>query len=152
MNVAFVYRVNRTFVSSLHMMLPCVGPSYHGHGMAGSNSSPTHPTRPHQHSYHPQTFNQHDTTLSTTIENGGRQPTLHNVAANNSTTATTRDQGLGQPHSKALLKGTRSRTGCLTCRKRKVKCDERGPVCKRCEIGEREVSSDYMLGVRDPHR
>ncbi|GKU06128.1 transcription factor [Fusarium langsethiae] len=27
----------------------------------------------------------------------------------------------------------RSKNGCLTCRIRKVKCDERRPVCKRCE-------------------
>ncbi|KAF5002743.1 hypothetical protein FGRMN_140 [Fusarium graminum] len=27
----------------------------------------------------------------------------------------------------------RSRNGCLTCRIRKVKCDERRPVCKKCE-------------------
>ncbi|KAF8544385.1 hypothetical protein BDD12DRAFT_816091 [Trichophaea hybrida] len=26
----------------------------------------------------------------------------------------------------------RSRAGCLTCRKRKVKCDEDSPVCKNC--------------------
>uniref|UniRef100_A0A0W0F3Y5 Zn(2)-C6 fungal-type domain-containing protein n=1 Tax=Moniliophthora roreri TaxID=221103 RepID=A0A0W0F3Y5_MONRR len=27
---------------------------------------------------------------------------------------------------------TKSRTGCLTCRKRKIKCDEAEPICKRC--------------------
>jgi hypothetical protein len=27
----------------------------------------------------------------------------------------------------------RSRTGCLSCRHRRVKCDERKPSCKRCE-------------------
>ncbi|ESK82143.1 c6 transcription factor [Moniliophthora roreri MCA 2997] len=26
----------------------------------------------------------------------------------------------------------KSRTGCLTCRKRKVKCDETAPICKNC--------------------
>ncbi|KAL6690539.1 hypothetical protein J3F84DRAFT_388870 [Trichoderma pleuroticola] len=29
-------------------------------------------------------------------------------------------------------KSIRVRTGCLTCRKRRVKCDELKPVCKRC--------------------
>ncbi|KAL6835767.1 hypothetical protein J3E69DRAFT_319457 [Trichoderma sp. SZMC 28015] len=29
-------------------------------------------------------------------------------------------------------KGIRVKTGCLTCRKRRVKCDELKPVCKRC--------------------
>ncbi|OAQ71864.1 C6 finger domain-containingprotein [Purpureocillium lilacinum] len=31
-------------------------------------------------------------------------------------------------------RGRRSK-GCLTCRKRKVKCDERRPTCERCEKG-----------------
>ncbi|KAL7803932.1 hypothetical protein V8C43DRAFT_266401, partial [Trichoderma afarasin] len=29
-------------------------------------------------------------------------------------------------------KGIRVKTGCLTCRKRRVKCDELKPICKRC--------------------
>lgn len=33
---------------------------------------------------------------------------------------------------KLSAKQVRSRTGCLTCRKRRVKCDEIKPVCKRC--------------------
>ncbi|PTU17822.1 hypothetical protein P175DRAFT_0512028 [Aspergillus ochraceoroseus IBT 24754] len=32
----------------------------------------------------------------------------------------------------------RSRTGCLTCRTRKLKCDERKPVCSQCRKGGRE--------------
>ncbi|PWN49193.1 hypothetical protein IE53DRAFT_159891 [Violaceomyces palustris] len=32
----------------------------------------------------------------------------------------------------------RSLTGCLTCRKRRVKCDEAKPVCKRCKTANRE--------------
>ncbi|KAL1887658.1 hypothetical protein Sste5346_010053 [Sporothrix stenoceras] len=31
----------------------------------------------------------------------------------------------------------RSRTGCLTCRTRKVKCDEQRPVCRQCQRGTR---------------
>lgn len=27
----------------------------------------------------------------------------------------------------------RTRTGCLTCRKRRIKCDERKPFCNNCE-------------------
>ncbi|KAG8533072.1 uncharacterized protein KY384_001855 [Bacidia gigantensis] len=29
--------------------------------------------------------------------------------------------------------GPRTRTGCLTCRRRRVKCDEAKPVCNRCQ-------------------
>ncbi|KAF7714198.1 Fungal Zn(2)-Cys(6) binuclear cluster domain-containing protein [Penicillium ucsense] len=32
----------------------------------------------------------------------------------------------------------RSRTGCLTCRTRKLKCDEQRPVCAQCRKGGRE--------------
>ncbi|KAB8339148.1 hypothetical protein FH972_022084 [Carpinus fangiana] len=38
----------------------------------------------------------------------------------------------------------RVRTGCLTCRKRRIKCDERLPACVRCSKGRREC-------VYDPH-
>ncbi|SJX60007.1 uncharacterized protein SRS1_00838 [Sporisorium reilianum f. sp. reilianum] len=32
----------------------------------------------------------------------------------------------------------RSLAGCLTCRKRRVKCDEGKPVCRRCSCGDRQ--------------
>ncbi|KAJ5988516.1 hypothetical protein N7481_003726 [Penicillium waksmanii] len=34
----------------------------------------------------------------------------------------------------------RRRTGCLTCRTRRVKCDERKPDCERCEVANIECS------------
>lgn len=34
----------------------------------------------------------------------------------------------------------RSKLGCSTCRLRKVKCDERRPVCLRCETEERQCN------------
>lgn len=34
----------------------------------------------------------------------------------------------------------RRKTGCLTCRSRRVKCDERKPECERCEIANVECS------------
>ncbi|OAP54165.1 hypothetical protein AYL99_11700 [Fonsecaea erecta] len=38
---------------------------------------------------------------------------------------------------------TRSRTGCLTCRARKIRCDEAQPNCANCQRGHREcVRSD----------
>ncbi|CAE6406216.1 unnamed protein product [Rhizoctonia solani] len=36
--------------------------------------------------------------------------------------------------SKTIVK--RSINGCLTCKRRKKKCDERRPHCRRCEIGD----------------
>lgn len=34
----------------------------------------------------------------------------------------------------------RSRTGCFTCRRRRVKCDEARPICKNCERGSRKCT------------
>lgn len=36
------------------------------------------------------------------------------------------------------IKHKRTRTGCLTCRNRRVKCDEARPTCDRCRKGGRE--------------
>lgn len=41
---------------------------------------------------------------------------------------------------KRRQKYTRSRTGCLGCRARRIKCDEGRPVCRRCQVAKREVS------------
>ncbi|KAH8661565.1 hypothetical protein BGZ60DRAFT_530516 [Tricladium varicosporioides] len=38
---------------------------------------------------------------------------------------------------KSRSKGLRTRTGCITCRKRHKKCDEVGPICGNCSISER---------------
>lgn len=35
--------------------------------------------------------------------------------------------------SATISGGKRSRTGCLSCRRRRVKCDEHRPSCKRCD-------------------
>ncbi|KAI0081253.1 hypothetical protein K474DRAFT_1656742 [Panus rudis PR-1116 ss-1] len=37
-------------------------------------------------------------------------------------------------------KYTRSKTGCLTCRAKKIKCDETKPKCVRCIHGQRECT------------
>lgn len=41
----------------------------------------------------------------------------------------------------------RTRTGCLTCRKRKVKCDELKPICGRCSRLQRECKWSDDLQV-----
>ncbi|KAB8207780.1 fungal-specific transcription factor domain-containing protein [Aspergillus parasiticus] len=48
---------------------------------------------------------------------------------------------------------TRSRTGCLTCRRRKKKCDERHPVCSGCDRNRLPcgwVSNDLVPRTRRP--
>ncbi|KAH8894512.1 hypothetical protein GQ53DRAFT_83786 [Thozetella sp. PMI_491] len=60
----------------------------------------------------------------------------------------------------------RSRAGCLTCRKRHVRCDERRPVCNTCEVrsraceysdatltlGERRWMERSIAGIQEPWR
>ncbi|KAI0506430.1 hypothetical protein F5B22DRAFT_650682 [Xylaria bambusicola] len=36
------------------------------------------------------------------------------------------------------VKHRRTRSGCYTCRSRRVKCDEKHPICDRCRKGKRE--------------
>uniref|UniRef100_A0A0W0F0H2 Zn(2)-C6 fungal-type domain-containing protein n=1 Tax=Moniliophthora roreri TaxID=221103 RepID=A0A0W0F0H2_MONRR len=58
----------------------------------------------------------------------------------------------GQPHNptptmrqettaqRKRPKYTRSKTGCLTCRVKKIKCDETKPNCMRCTHGQRDCT------------
>ncbi|KAI1804936.1 hypothetical protein F4811DRAFT_561505 [Daldinia bambusicola] len=39
-------------------------------------------------------------------------------------------------HKKEIKR--RTKTGCLTCRKRRIKCDEQHPICKNCQKSKRE--------------
>ena len=43
------------------------------------------------------------------------------------------------PATSTVQKPTRSRKGCFSCRRRKVKCDEIPPQCRNCRIGDRQV-------------
>lgn len=54
---------------------------------------------------------------------------------------------VGGPHSRSESqqqrkrpKYTRSKTGCLTCRVKKIKCDETKPICNRCTHGQRDCT------------
>ncbi|KAI5813909.1 hypothetical protein BZA77DRAFT_334687 [Pyronema omphalodes] len=38
------------------------------------------------------------------------------------------------------VKHRRTRSGCFTCRTRRVKCDEKHPICERCKKGNRECT------------
>ncbi|KAA1475211.1 hypothetical protein DENSPDRAFT_841952 [Dentipellis sp. KUC8613] len=45
-----------------------------------------------------------------------------------------------EPQTRRRPKYTRSKTGCLTCRVKKIKCDETKPNCIRCVHGQRECN------------
>ncbi|QDS74526.1 hypothetical protein FKW77_007484 [Venturia effusa] len=42
----------------------------------------------------------------------------------------------GSRHKKEIKR--RTKTGCLTCRKRRIKCDEQHPACRNCQKSKRE--------------
>lgn len=52
--------------------------------------------------------------------------------------------------SRKRPKYTRSKKGCLTCRSKKIKCDERKPLCTRCEHGHRECTWPETVLPRRP--
>ncbi|KAJ7072090.1 hypothetical protein C8F01DRAFT_228606 [Mycena amicta] len=45
-----------------------------------------------------------------------------------------------EPTTRKRPKYTRSKTGCLTCRVKKIKCDEAKPSCMRCAHGQRDCT------------
>lgn len=47
-------------------------------------------------------------------------------------------------------KHKRTRSGCFTCRSRRIKCDETRPVCERCKKGNRECV--YPSSTKTAHR
>lgn len=52
-------------------------------------------------------------------------------------------QKSGRAGNRRRQKYSRTRTGCLSCRTRRIKCDEARPVCKRCIIAKKTVSSFF---------
>ncbi|KAJ6781157.1 hypothetical protein PWT90_07868 [Aphanocladium album] len=47
-------------------------------------------------------------------------------------------QSMGAVTARKKIFHSKTRTGCLTCRARRVKCDEARPVCRRCITANRE--------------
>ncbi|KAI0144494.1 hypothetical protein GGR57DRAFT_332554 [Xylariaceae sp. FL1272] len=53
---------------------------------------------------------------------------------------------------KSRSRGLRTKTGCLTCRKRHKKCDEKLPICGPCSISSREcIYADGHKSNSIPH-
>ncbi|KAI1638790.1 hypothetical protein F4809DRAFT_649073 [Biscogniauxia mediterranea] len=53
---------------------------------------------------------------------------------------------------KSRSRGLRTKTGCLTCRKRHKKCDEKTPICGPCSISRRDcVYADASRPNSIPH-
>ncbi|KIW30542.1 uncharacterized protein PV07_06280 [Cladophialophora immunda] len=57
--------------------------------------------------------------------------------------------GAGQPHKPSIRGGARRvqvKTGCRTCKVRKIKCDENRPACRRCVSTGRVCDGYGVLG------
>ncbi|WWC92938.1 uncharacterized protein L201_007901 [Kwoniella dendrophila CBS 6074] len=80
-------------------------------------SPPFHTQSQHQNHSH---INNHD--LDYSNNNSSNHPSPHQL----------------QPPQSSADKSQRSRDGCLTCRQRKVKCNEVRPICDKCRIKSRE--------------
>lgn len=46
------------------------------------------------------------------------------------------------------VKHRRTRSGCFTCRTRRVKCDETHPICERCQKGGRECTYPEVVASK----
>ena len=58
---------------------------------------------------------------------------------------------LSDDHQRSSPKA-RTRTGCLTCRRRKKKCDENHPTCIACERNHIECEWESMASLMIPRR
>ncbi|KXT01167.1 hypothetical protein AC578_623 [Pseudocercospora eumusae] len=66
--------------------------------------------------------------------------------------ASTRDTSAAEAALKAKLSRKRTKTGCLTCRKRRIKCGEERPVCKNCIKSKRHCEGyNQRVLFRPPH-
>ncbi|KPI37414.1 uncharacterized protein AB675_10378 [Cyphellophora attinorum] len=60
------------------------------------------------------------------------------------------DRAVASPRKKGRGRGLRTRSGCLTCRKRHVKCDEARPACTQCTRNRKTCS--YVVNREDGSR
>ncbi|PHH82035.1 hypothetical protein CDD83_3384 [Cordyceps sp. RAO-2017] len=61
------------------------------------------------------------------------------------------DDERDDPKGKKPAVKKRTKTGCLTCRKRRIKCDENKPMCKNCMKSKRECEGyNQRVVFKDP--
>ncbi|KAK8244426.1 hypothetical protein HDK77DRAFT_370449 [Phyllosticta capitalensis] len=102
------------------------------------NVNPGHPMMPLEnfpHSAYAPALQQYQTLSSESLHQAYADlddGTRGMLPASNSSRARRRASGNEQ------VKHRRTRSGCYTCRNRRVKCDETHPICERCRKGNRE--------------
>ncbi|KAE9367042.1 hypothetical protein N431DRAFT_429799 [Stipitochalara longipes BDJ] len=67
------------------------------------------------------------------------------AAKSTNTTQTPPSEQQTQPRPRTRRKAPKVRTGCLTCRARRVKCDETHPTCNKCQ--KFKVTCTYALSI-----
>ncbi|KAI1850088.1 hypothetical protein JX266_004467 [Neoarthrinium moseri] len=100
---------------------------------------------------------------NTPVQLGGNEPTLVNPYENMGYFAGFTDPIMFQPpkaqnprnRRKSApgldhVKHRRTRSGCYTCRSRRVKCDETHPICERCRKGKRDCVYPDGAGSKGP--
>ncbi|KAF7559655.1 hypothetical protein G7046_g4488 [Stylonectria norvegica] len=61
------------------------------------------------------------------------------------------DDGKDDPNRKKANTRKRTKTGCLTCRKRRIKCDEARPICNNCIKSKRQCEGySQRVVFKDP--
>lgn len=70
--------------------------------------------------------------------------------ASGSSDAASAQAGSSEVHDKARSARKRTKTGCLTCRKRRIKCDEGKPICKNCQKSKRQCEGYNQRVVFKP--
>ncbi|KAI0483918.1 fungal-specific transcription factor domain-containing protein [Xylariaceae sp. FL0804] len=80
--------------------------------------------------------------------------TLHQISTMRRESPARNEQGhlRFSRNRKSRSRGLRKRTGCLTCKRRHVKCDETQPLCKACVRLELDCSwsSSYPRSMQEP--
>ncbi|WPG99589.1 Hypothetical protein R9X50_00240700 [Acrodontium crateriforme] len=131
---------------NMHYVMP---PQYH--------MAPQHPQTqaPLPHAYAPLPPQYHHP--ASYPPNGAVHPAMHQtMTANGNTIRYAIPQvplhpahGAAGRHARKEVK-RRTKTGCLTCRKRRIKCDETAPHCRNCQKSKRDCFYDTGFKLQQP--
>ena len=91
-----------------------------------------------------------DSTSATSSSGVGSSPVSSKTSISSASSASS-NPGSTSPepeHSRQKRWAPKSRSGCVTCKKRRIKCDEARPTCGRCAASKRDC--EYAQIVAEP--
>ncbi|KAL8355936.1 hypothetical protein RB601_001305, partial [Gaeumannomyces tritici] len=120
----------------------------HQHQQAQHPQHQQHP-HPHPHQQHPHPHQHHPQAMGMTPQMSAYYPqpahlAMHPYAMHHADLRMAFPMGdprlslSGGRHKKDIKR--RTKTGCLTCRKRRIKCDETHPTCNNCKKSKRDCA------------